>query len=182
MLSTHKLAAGAGTQACCSSSLPCPRLVRLHGEAAPHTSPAFTDPSPRTVPATSMFFPSGHKKGTLKATPARLSRLSTAVGSTCLSYLCISNGFLCAWLRAPRSQPGKQLSAQAAFSLPKLFLLGAEVGNAIGCSSTRSVAGQLRITDRQHLGGEGTSPPTTAGRTDNQDSGAAPNHPSSVLL
>lgn len=46
VLSTHKLAAAAGTGACCSSSLPCPRLVWPHGEAAPHTSPAFTDPSP----------------------------------------------------------------------------------------------------------------------------------------
>lgn len=43
--------------------------------------------------------------------------------------------FQCVWPRAPRSQPGKQFSAQAAFSLPKLFLLGAEVGNAIAHST-----------------------------------------------
>lgn len=44
-------------------------------------------------------------------------------------------------LRAPAYQPGKQLLAQMAFSLPQLFLLGAEASKTSSHSSTRLVAG-----------------------------------------
>lgn len=46
----------------------------------------------------------------------------------------------------------------------------------------RAGAGQLRVTHQQHLGGQETSPPTMAVRTDNQDRGAASNHHLFVLL
>lgn len=119
VLSTHKLAAGAGTWACCSSSMG----RQAHIPPQPSLTPALTQFQPPVL-----FFPSGHKKGSLNVSPAWFSRPSAAVGSTCPSHLCISNGILRARLRVPRSWPGKQLSAQVAFSPPKLFLLRAELG------------------------------------------------------
>lgn len=119
VLSTNKLAAGAGTWPCCSSDMG----RQPHVPPQPSPTPALTQFQPPVL-----FFPSGHTKRTLKVSPVSFSRLSAAVGSTCPSHLCIPSRFLHGWLRVPRSQPGKQLSAQVAFSPPKLFLLRAEVG------------------------------------------------------
>lgn len=110
------------------------QLEQAPGHAAPRASPAqgwrgctgrqphippqpSLTPSPPTAPATGLFFPSEHKNEPLKVTPARLSRLSAAAGSTCLSHLCILNGFLCVQLRTPphRSRPGKKAFCPGSF-------------------------------------------------------------------
>lgn len=67
---------------------------------------------------------------------------------------------VCVYLRAPTSQPGKQLLAQMAFPLPQLFLLGVEASNISSQSSTRQSWG--RAAQDNCPGREGT---WLAGRT-----------------
>lgn len=138
MLSTHTQISNPAPQ-----DSPAPGWCACVGRQPHILIPAFTNPSPHMAVATSLFLPSGPKEGMLEATSAWRSWCRTVLGSTCLSYPCISSGFPHIWLGASRSQPGKQLCAQDDFSLPKLSLLGAEAGNGLACSSTRSVA-QLR--------------------------------------